>query len=138
VGALNIVLAIFGLFLGLILLVLGPELMPILGIIWPTPTTPSPPGAPPRQFVMWTACMAAGLGMAILSVVLLVSALALLLRKPWGRSLTLAIALFSGPVALVSLLNQNILGFEAAAIYNLVVFAVLLAPAGAAEFERHD
>jgi hypothetical protein len=52
--------------------------------------------------------------------------------------LTLALALFSGPVAVLSLLNQEVVGASLAALYNLVVFAVLLTPPGATEFERHD
>jgi hypothetical protein len=136
VGALNILVAFFGFFTGLFFLVVGPELLPLLGVTLGSPATP--PGAsagPPRQFVLWVLFTGAGLGTALLSLVLFVAGVALLLRKAWGRTLTLTFAVLSGSAAVLSLLNQDVLSFSVATMYNLLVFAVLLSPPGAAEFE---
>jgi hypothetical protein len=147
VGGLNIVLGLFGLFAGLFLLLEGPDLLPVLGVSLVSPTTPAAapgpfgpatpvvtPGTPPPQFLLWLTVTAAGIGLSLLALGLLIAGLALLRRLPWGRTLTLTIALFSGPVALISLLNQEVVGASAAAIYNVLVFAVLLTPRCAAEF----
>jgi hypothetical protein len=138
VGGINILLALVGLCIGLACLVDGEEmsalLYPYTANSLSPPTAPAPPGTPSGTLLRWLAVTVAGVGITILSLVLLVAGLAILRRLPWGRTLALTLAVFSGPVMVLSLLNQDVVGASAAAGYNLLVFAVLLTPQGAAEF----
>jgi len=138
VGGINILLALVGLFTGLLCLVDGEEmaalLYPFTANSPSPPTAPAPPGTPSATVLRWLAVTVVGVGITVLSLVLLVAGLAILRRLPWGRTLALTLAVFSGPVMVLSMLNQEVVGASAVAGYNLLVFAVLLSPQGAAEF----
>lgn len=138
VGGINILLALVGLCIGLACLVDGEEmsvlLYPFTVNASSSPATPAPPGTPSATVLRWLFVTVAGAGLTILSLVLLAAGLAILRRLPWGRTLALTLAVFSGPVMVLSMLNQEVVGASAVAGYNLLVFAVLLSPQGAAEF----
>jgi hypothetical protein len=144
VGGLNILLGLFGLCTGLLCLVDGEEMSAILSSYtlrsFPPPASPAPasPGAPSGPVLLWLVVTIAGIGVTILALVLLAAGLAILRRLPWGRTLALTLALFSGPVVVLGLLNQEFISAYIAAIYNLLVFAVLLNPRCAAEFEPRE
>jgi hypothetical protein len=135
VGTLNILAGLIGLFLGLFLVIAGPELLSMAGIsLQAAPSGPGTPTTPPPRFLAWLILTATGIGLALLAVVLLTAGLAIHRRLAWGRTLTLIVAVCCGPAATLSLLNQDIAGASTAILYNLLVFAVLLTPQGAAEF----
>jgi hypothetical protein len=88
-------------------------------------------GGPSRDLLFWMAGLTYGV-----ALVLLVAAVGLQKRRPWGRILTLVLGGLAAGVALLSARQIDLIGIGLNGIYSAEVFVILLSRRRAAEFTR--